>query len=275
MTALQVKLTAGDVARAWHRESENAEAYELFLRGGAVRRAGALNKSVNAEAQRLYEMVVGLDPNFASAWLSLASTYQLDARFGWTKNRRRSLSRSAEAVRKALAIDDTQPRVYLELANIAINKRQYDQAIGHCEKALTLSPTSHVMAHCGRIWTSVGRPQEALELIKKAMRRNPYFNSMYFFILGNAHRLMGNYDEAIAALEARRDSNPNTLSPLVMLAATYAEAGRMDEARATVKDSVKRFPKYSLKRPMRVLRYKDPADKERIIANLRKAGVPE
>ena len=183
------------------------------------------------------------------------------------------MSRSADAAQKALAIDDTHPGAYLALANIAIIKRQFDQAIGHCEKALALSPTPVEMAHCGRIWTYVGRPEEALALIGKAMRRNPYFPAVYFFILGNAHRLMGNYDEAIAALKARRDADPNRSS--MMLAATYAEAGRMEEARATVKDILKRFPKNSIKRRMRVIRYKDPKEIERIIENLRKAGVPE
>jgi hypothetical protein len=60
-----------------------------------------------------------------------------------------------------------------------------------------------------------------------------------------------------------------------MLTATYGEAGRMQDARSTVKEGLRRFPKLSIKIPMRVLRYKDPADKERIISNLRKAGVPE
>jgi adenylate cyclase len=131
------------------------------------------------------------------------------------------------------------------------------------------------MAHCGRIWTYVGRPQEALELINKAMRRNPYFPPIYLFTLGNAHRLLGNYDEAIAARKAMRDATPNSLSALAGLAYTYAEAGRMDEARATVEEILKRYPKFSLKRPKRILTYKNPADKERIIENLRKAGVPE
>ena len=87
--------------------------------------------------------------------------------------------------------------------------------------------------------------------------------------------MLGNYDKAIAAMEARRDTEPNSLAPLIMLAATYAEAGQMDKARAMVKDSIKRFPKYSLKRPTRVLRYKDPKEKQRILDNLRKAGLPE
>ena len=58
------------------------------------------------------------------------------------------------------------------------------------------------------------------------MRRNPYFQGVYFFVLGEAHRLMGNYDEAVAGFEAYRDALPKSPLPLNMLAATYAEAGR-------------------------------------------------
>jgi tetratricopeptide (TPR) repeat protein len=107
------------------------------------------------------------------------------------------------------------------------------------------------------------------------MRRNPYFSSVYLFALGNAHRLMGNHDDAISAFKAWRVADAKSLSPMIMLANAYVEAGQMEEARATVKEILGRFPKFSLKRPKRVLRYKDPADKQRIIENLRKAGVPE
>ena len=192
-----------------------------------------------------------------------------------TKNRRRSLSLSADAARKALAIDDTRPGAYLSLANIAIVKRQYDQAISHCEKALSLDPTASVMAHCGRIWTYVGKPQEALELIRQAMRRNPYFPPIYLFVLGNAHRLMGNYDDAIAAIKAWRKADPTSRPALINLTVVHAQAGRMEEARATAKKLLKRFPTFSLKAPKKILRYKHPADRQRYISSLRKAGVPE
>jgi hypothetical protein len=69
--------------------------------------------------------------------------------------------------------------------------------------------------------------------------------------------------------------DPKSMSPLIQLAYTYGAAGRMEEARATVKELLRRFPKFSLKRPKRVLRFKDPAEKQSIIENLRKAGVPE
>ena len=107
------------------------------------------------------------------------------------------------------------------------------------------------------------------------MRLNPYFPPGYFYVLGNSHRMLGNYDDAIAALEAWQAADRKSLSPSIMLAATYAEAGRLEEAHAAVQEILERSPKFSLKRPKRVLTYKDPADKQRFISNLRKAGVPE
>jgi adenylate cyclase len=273
VTALQVKLTAGEQARVSRRQTDNPEAYEDFLRGNAHFRN--LDKANVAAAKEFYEKAVALDSNFASAWLSLAFTHYLDARFRWSSDRIQSLSRSANAVQKTLAIDDTLPGAYLALANLAVVKRQFDPAIGHCEKALTLDPTAFEMAHCARIWTYVGRSEEALELIKEAKRRNPYFQPIYFFILGNAHRLMGNYDDAIAAFRAWEGVDPNFFATLMMLAATYVEAGRMEEARATVKESLNRFPKFSIKMSARAIRYKDPADTALVLDNLRKAGVPE
>ena len=129
VTALQVMLTVGEQARVWRRQTDNPEAYEYFLRGREHHRH--LSKTGHAEAKRLYEKPVALDPSFASAWLALAGVHQVDARFGWSKNRGRSISLLADAVQKALAIDDTQSTVYLQLANRAIVKRRYDQAISH------------------------------------------------------------------------------------------------------------------------------------------------
>jgi adenylate cyclase len=274
VTALEVKLTAGEIARFRRRQTDNLEAYEYFLRGNALVDRGD-NKADNAEARRLYEKAVALDPNFSSAWIWLSITHQLDARIGWSGDRARSISLAADAVQKALAIDGTGPSTYLQLASIAIVKRQYDQAILHCEKALSLDPPAGVLAHCGRIWTFVDRPQEGLELITEAMRRNPYFPGIYFYVLGNAHRLLGNYDEAVAGFEAYRDASPKSLHPWILLANIHAGAGRMQEARSAGKEILERSPKFSIKRMARSLRYKDPAEAERILANLRKAGLPE
>ncbi len=86
------------------------------------------------------------------------------------------------------------------LTNVALLKGQHDQAIAYCDQALALNPNAQVNALCAR-----DRPQEALVLIKRAMRLSPYYPGWYLAILGSAHRLMGNYDEAIAAFKGWRD----------------------------------------------------------------------
>ena len=78
VTALQVKLTAGEQARALRRETDNLEAYEYYLRGVELGRH--LNKANFAEAKELFEKAVALDPDFASAWVGLAAVHLLDAR---------------------------------------------------------------------------------------------------------------------------------------------------------------------------------------------------
>jgi hypothetical protein len=53
------------------------------------------------------------------------------------------------------------------------------------------------------------------------------------------------------------------------------QAGREDEARATVQAIRKVAPKYSLKVVSRAFPYKELDDMERFLGALRKAGMPE
>ena len=107
------------------------------------------------------------------------------------------------------------------------------------------------------------------------MRLSPYYPGWYLAILGSAHRLMGNYDEGIAAVKGWRDRSPDSTRPLVSLAYTFGMAGRDDEARAAVAEILKRKPKYSLNRVAKSSFFKDPAETERQLDALRKASLPE
>ncbi|MGH6934030.1 MAG: hypothetical protein ACREEE_16555, partial [Dongiaceae bacterium] len=61
----------------------------------------------------------------------------------------------------------------------------------------------------------------------------------------------------------------------VLLAACCGQLGRAEEARALWQEALRINPDYSLEHRRRVLPYKDPADFERIVEGLRKAGLPE
>lgn len=273
VTALQVKLTEGEQARVWRGQTSKVEAYEDYLRGLESWRH--FTKTDNEKARQYFEKAVAVDPNFAAAWVELARTYYLAARFGWSDEPDKAAARAAELAAKAVTIDDSQADAYAMLSNVALLERHYDEAITYCEKALSLQPGAEATAHCARNFSYVDRPRESLELIKRAMRLSPYYPSWYLVTLGNAHRLIGDYPQAISAIEKWRDREPDTALPHITLAVTFVQAGREQEARAAVAEALRRDPRFSIERFARALFYKDPAETKRFLDALRKAGVPE
>lgn len=273
VTSLQVELTEGEQARVWRRETDNAEAYEYYLRG--VERWRQFSEADNAEAQRLLAKAVELDPDFVAAWVDLARTHYFAARHGWSEARDRSVARATELAEKALTMDASRAETYAMLTNVALLKGRHDEAIAYCDKALARTPNSQVIAMCARNLVYVNRSQEALELINRAMRLSPYYPGWYLYVLGDAYRLMGDYDQAISAFDGWRDRNPNSIRPFIFLAYALGMAGREEEARAAVAEILKRDPNYSLKRLAKSLLYKDPRETERQLATLGKAGLPE
>ena len=269
-----MKLTEGEQARLWRGQTTNAEAYEYFVRGGNLARR--LTKADNAESRRLMEKALALDPGFAAAWIGVARTLQFDMQFGWAADRRQALARAREYVQKSLALDDTQAESYAVMSRLALIAGQHEQALSHCNKALSLSPGSLALATCGISLLFLNRPEEALESVKRAMRLSPNFPPFYLFVLGNAHRLLGHYDEAIDALERQAELLPPQ-SPFAHanLANVYMQAGREDDARAAAAEVLRRVPKFTLKRFKNALHYQDPKETERFLARMRKAGLPE
>ena len=85
--------------------------------------------------------------------------------------------------------------------------------------------------------------------------------------------MTGRYEEAIAAFKKALTRNPNLLPAHVNLAVIYSELGREEEARAEVAEVLRINPNFSLEVLRQRLPYKDPADLERYLAALRKAGL--
>jgi adenylate cyclase len=275
--ALQVKLTEGEQARIKRGHTENPEAYEYWLRGRE--RSLSFTKEDNAQRRKLYEKAAELDPNNSFLWKDIGWTYYRDARFGWTDTPAQSLALAEELAQKTLAVDDYSAQAYALLSSVYMVKRQHDKAVAYGEKALALAPNlADMKAAVAVPFMYSGRPEEAIELVKKAMRLSPYYPAWYLAVLGHAYRLTGQYEEAITLLESwRARANPRSALPHLFLAFTYEEAGRGEEAQAAVAEVLKRKPKASIKgyAKSKLFPYKDPADIERVLDSLRKAGMPE
>lgn len=275
VTSLQVELTLGELARSFARSTDNIEAwsntskgFHLFLKS---------NKEDNAKARELFETALKLDPGYVAAWGLLAETHLEDSMSGWSESRAESFKRAVEFAQKALAIDEKSHGGHIVMGNIYLSQRQHEKAITEFERSIFLSPNSpdaHALL-AGAMYYS-GRFEEALELMKKAMRLGPYYPAFFLFTLGSVYSSVGRYEEAIAAFNQLRDRCRKGECPSMWwqlsLAGVYVKLGREEEARALVSETLETNPKLSLgvfKREP----YKDPAHLQRVLETFRKAGL--
>jgi tetratricopeptide (TPR) repeat protein len=119
----------------------------------------------------------------------------------------------------------------------------------------------------------MGRPQDAIEPIKRAIRLNPLSSDVYVYEwnLGLAYYHAGQYEEAIATLKPLLHLGWLTVS--LRLAASYAQLDRPDEARAQAAEVLKLKPDFSLATFTKTQSYKNSTDLEHYLDGLRKAGL--
>lgn len=235
-----------------------------------------LDRNENNAARDYFEKALELDDDFAMAYAMLAWTHAFDAMNGWTEDRERSLDAAWTLADKAAKLDDALPVAYFVKGLALREQGEYVKALAEAERALALDgnyANAHVLV--ATLLYYAGAPEEGLERIKMAMRLHPHHPYNYSFHLGQALYILGRYDEAIDALKSAITSNPASERLHVWLAASYAQSGRMEEARWEAGEVRALNPDFSMASMREAFPFKDPADSEHFLSGLRKAGLPD
>jgi len=265
ITAMQVKLTQGEQARAAARGTDNLEAYMKCLQANEL--ALKHNIESNALVKQLAEEAIALDPEYAWAYYLLGASYELDVWLGTTESPKQSLAKATELLQQAIVLDDNLAEAHGLLGFIYAIERRHDEALTQGKKAVALNPNS-ARAHLllGKIHTFARREEESIPEYKKAIRLNPIPPGYYFWSLGLSYGLMGQYEEAVPWCEKAVHMEPDDLLARIMMAAVYSWSGRDEEARAEAAEVLRINPDFSLER------FAKRATPRLIIA-LRKAGL--
>jgi adenylate cyclase len=152
--------------------------------------------------------------------------------------------------------------------------RRHDDAIAACERAITLDPNfSAAHALFAQNLTFAGRAEEAIVPIQTALRLDPKPQYMIFLRLGMVYYHNGMYEEALSAYKKGLEVSPNAPTLHWRLACAYSALRREKEARGEI-DEVRRLaPKLSIAYLSKMWPYKNPADLEQVLNDLRKAGM--
>ena len=102
---------------------------------------------------------------------------------------------------------------------------------------------------------------------------DPHYPEVLLQFLADARFSLGEYDQAIAAIEQRLARNPQSETAHALLASCYGHLGRPEESRRAWEKALQINPAFSIERRRRVLPFRNPEDFERRVEGLRKAGL--
>jgi TolB-like protein/Flp pilus assembly protein TadD len=299
---LKLRLTGEQKRQLAKRDTEDIEAYHLYLKGRYCwnKRTGEALKM----AIEFFQRAIGKDADYALAYTGLADCYAIIP-FYSNIPPKPAFEEAKKATDKALEIDDTNAAAH---ASLGFLKEYYEWdwagAGREYKKAIELNP-SYATARqwYGMYFMKLGQFERARRELKRALRFDPrsliissdlglpfYFKGQYEeaieqyrrvleidkdfiwarFFLGWAYERSGKFSEAIAEFQRAKliDDRPEVSA---MIAHTFAVSGRKDEATSILK-SLEEQSKHQYISPYYIaLIFAGLGDKERAFAWLDKA----
>ncbi len=271
VAAMVVNLTTDEKKRLNRKQTKNIEAYDYTLRGADL--ISRITEKNNAEAQRMFQKAIDLDPQYAAAHAWMGWTYWMAWVFEWHSDPMQ-LDRALELAERALNLDPSLSTAHNLRAKYYLWQKQHDRAIEILKKNIALNPNdADSIAGLGESLHFAGFPKRAIAMYEKAIRLNPIPPVWYYHGLGTSYYLSGQYSKSLAALKRVINRNPNFWPSHIYAAASYAGLGDIEKAKAEIAEVVRIVPDISLENSKRKLPYKDPAVYERLKRSLNQAGL--
>lgn len=270
-TAPELMRVEGERVR--QREPAQLDAWDIFLQA-----RGAYNEASKAgfeRAERLCRQAMKDDPNYAPAFTLLSNVqYQLLV-FGY---RRSSSEAWQEMLDNAEAATRLDPDEILWYANILGNTGQFERALGFAKRALRLNP-GYAPAHSvlGNAFYRDGQYEASVAEFETGLSLSPNNPDNYqsATLLGFCHYCLRNFDAALSWADEALRMAPTFSQSYSLRAASLAQLGRIDEAKAAVDKYQEAVPDTTASRVARSNRLRNQQDMEHFRQGLIKAGMSE
>jgi TolB-like protein len=230
---IEPALQAAETARSATRPTNDLTAYDLYLRAYAM----FWSSAQVPEALRLMEQAIARDPSYgpALAWAAQCCFRLLVD--GRSEDPAADRLKGVDFARRALEVARDDPVVLANAAEpLAHSGEDIGAMIALADRALALNPNFARGWHIsGLLRLFAGQPDVAIEHVETALRLSPRARvGSSFALLGMAYFLSRRFDEAAAKLHLAIQENPSFAQPYRVLAACYAQMGRLDDAREIV-----------------------------------------
>jgi adenylate cyclase len=271
LTGFQGVIARTDRAVARRKPPQSFAAYEHYLLG--IEHKHRLTKEDNKRARALFKKAIEIDPNFQRGYVALALTYQHDVDQGWTENLQETREKWLQSISEAISLDPLDSLAHSVLGWYYFNLNDFDRSFAELEESLTLNPNdADSIFQAAVLFPWLGKPEEGIELIERAMRLNPHFPFWYYHPVRAAAYFLGDYERAIDIMKTK---SRLVRMDYVFLALSYAQLGIEDKTLAATGELLVREPDYSAERIITdVGSFAREADLNRFLDGHRKAGLP-
>jgi TolB-like protein/Tfp pilus assembly protein PilF len=221
---LRHRLTAAQQQDVTKNQTQNTDAYQLYLQGRYHwnKRTGEGNE----KAAELYQQALEKDPSYAMAYVGLAESHVT----GFEVMRERG-PKIIAAAQKALELDPTLGEPYAALGQARWTyDLDYPAAEAAMRRAVELNPNYATGYHwLGDFLVFQGRFEEGFAEYRKALELDP-FSFAISTDLGFAYRTARQYDRAIDHLKKLIELDPNYVRTHFYLSRVYEDKGMFEEA---------------------------------------------
>ncbi len=231
--ALKLKLSFSEKVSLTKRQTVNAQAYDLYLRGQDY--LYRLTKRSVEYAIQLFEKAIELDPRYAAAYAACSSAY--GQMYQWFSREDRHRDKAQELSFKALMYDSNLPEAYAAMGLSYFIWGKLDEAGASSRKAIELDPDDFIAFWTlGRIHFTNGELEQALGPFRRVIDLKPGFYAAYADLAQTCEGL-GRKEEAEVASQQLLEllpnyllQNPDDSRARMYYAITLAERGRKVEA---------------------------------------------
>ena len=269
-------IIAAEMQQARRKDASQLDAWDRTMRAHwHIRR---FTREDLAEARRLLEQAIALDPANAVAFGDLSFALHFEAVFGWADDLAQAVARSGSVARRAVAIDDGDAHAHSALAIYDLFLGRHEEARRRLRRAIVLDPNSPFSrGYLGTSYGFAGDYEPAVKYCDEAIRLSPRDPLLIIWHLGKgwAALLSERYQEAIEFTTAAVEANPEFPDVYAVLAAAHGQLSNTGPARAALAEFLQRMPGLTasderLNRP-----FGTPEQRERFLEGLRLAGLPD
>jgi adenylate cyclase len=171
-------------------------------------------------------------------------------------------------------MDPSHGDAYVLLANALGTLEKHSEAVAAADKALASSPNNaDVLVNAGWVLATNGRAEEAVALMNRGLRLNPFPPDYYYGGLGDSLLFANRAGEALPAHQKCVQRLPDWVVCRLGLAASYDAIGNLEQARSQAAEAMRINPRMTADDNTYVRLIGVGEQRARVVAALRRAGM--